>query len=290
VPFAAGAGAVDAAARLMGERMGSHLNATVVVVPQPGAGSHLGANNAAKSPKDGYTLFFGTAANLGYGKMLNKELPYDPVKDLQPLIMLGSVPVGVFVNINSDIRTLPDLLAAARARPGALNYSTPGIGTVTHVAMEILLNRTGTKMTHVPYGNQPTYWQDLIGGTTIQMVVGGITGGLGLVKDGKLRLLTTLTGQRASATPDTPAAGEVVSGYDAPAWLALALPAGVPEDVVARLEAAALASAGEAATKTAFDRLGIDLTPMARRPFAAKITGELPVWENTLRAAGMLSR
>ena len=101
-PFASGAGAVDAAARLVAEKMAAHLNNPVVVVPQPGAGSHLGANAAAKAPKDGYTMFFGTAANMGFGKLLNKDLQYDPVKDLQPLIMVGSVPVGIFVSANSE--------------------------------------------------------------------------------------------------------------------------------------------------------------------------------------------
>lgn len=111
----------------------------------------MGPNAAAKSPKDGYTLFLGSASSLGYGKLPNKDLPDDPVKDFTPLIQAGTVPIGIFVNASSDIRTLQDLISAARARPGALTFATPGMGGVTHVAMEILMNRACIELTHVPY-------------------------------------------------------------------------------------------------------------------------------------------
>jgi tripartite-type tricarboxylate transporter receptor subunit TctC len=289
-PFAAGAGAVDLAARVVGDKMSIKLNSPVVMVYQPGAAGNLAANAVAKAPKDGYTVFFGSAAPLGYARMVNKDTPFDPAQDFTALAVLGTVPVGVFVNASSDIRTLPDLIAAAKARPGKISFSSPGVGSVTHVAMEILMHRTGIKLSHVPYGAQANYWTDLASGTSLDIVAGGITGGLPFVKDGRIRLIATLTQERSAFVPEVPAAGETVPGYDAPAWLGFAVAAGTPEPIVAKLEATILEVLRDPSVATTLGRAGIDVAPLPRAAFAAKLARERPIWEATLRDAGLLSR
>jgi len=260
-PIAAGTSALDAASRLIAEKMGPKLGTQVVVINQPGAAGTLAAGTIAKGPKDGYTLNLNTAAAVGYAKVVNRDLPYDPARELTPIALMGVVPVGLFVNANSDIRTLPDLVAAAKAKPDVLNYATPGVGTVSHLSMEMLAGRTDTRLKHVPYGASLAYWNDLMGGT-IEVVVGGVTGGLPLVKDLRLRLVSVLGKERSTLAPDVPAAGEVLSGFDVPSWLGLVVAQGTPEPI-------------------------LDVAPLGRKAFAAKLANDLPTWERTLRTAGV---
>lgn len=287
-PYPAGAGAMDVAARVMAEKMTARLGQPVVVNNVPGAGGTVGAAATARGPKDGYQIYFGASSALGFSKLLNKDLPYDPLKDFTPIAMLGSVPVGIFVSASSNIRTLQDLIAAAKANPGGITYGSPGIGTVTHVAVEMLEDRAGVKLKHIPYGGSLNYWNDLVGGT-LQAVAGGITGGLPLVKDGRLRLIATATATRSQTVPDVPAVGELMPGYDAPAWLGLVVAQGTPEPVVARLEAAALEAFRDPATKAALAPAGIEVTPLDRKSFGAKMASDLKLWETTLKNSGLLA-
>ena len=233
MPYAAGAGAMDLAARLMAEKMTARMGSSVIVVNQPGASGQLAAGATARGPKDGYTMYFGASSALGYSKLINKDLPYDPAKDFTPVAMLGTVPVAFFVSASSNIQSLQDLVAAAKANPDKLNYGSPGVGSSPHVALEMFMGRTGIRMKHVPYGSNANYWSDLIGGQ-IQVVTAGITGGLGLTKDGRLRMIATATRERSQTAPDVPAVGEMVAGYDAPAWMGLVVAQGTPESAVAR--------------------------------------------------------
>lgn len=288
-PYAAGAGAMDLAARVMADKLSAKLGQPVIVNNQPGAGGTVAAAATARGPKDGYNIYFGASSALGFTKLINKEVPYDPLRDLTPVAMLGSVPVGIFVSASSNIHTIQDLIAAAKAHPGQLNFGTPGVGTVTHVAVEMLMDRAGIQMKHVPYGGSLNYWNDLVGGQ-LQVVSGGITGGLPLVKDGRLRLIATATATRSQTVPDVPAIGEVIPGYDAPAWLGLVVAAGTPEPIVAKLEAAILDSLKDPALTQQLGRAGIDVAPLPRAAFATKLTRERTVWETTLRDAGLLQK
>lgn len=285
-PIAAGTSALDLACRAMAEKMGPKLGTQIVVINQPGASGMLAAASIAKGPKDGYTLNLNTAAAVAYPKLLNKDLSYEPARDLTPVAVLGPVPVGLFVSGSSDIRTLQDFVAAAKARPNTLNYATPGIGTVSHLAAEMLLARTDTKARHVPYGASLSYWTDLAAGR-LDAVVGGVTGGLPLVQDGRLRLVAVLGRNRAGLAPDVPAAGETLPDFDVPSWLGLVVAQGTPEAVIDKLEAAALESFADPEFKAAMLRVGIDVAPLGRKAFAAMLAKELPKWEQTLRAAGV---
>lgn len=286
-PYAAGAGAMDLAARVMSDKLAARLGQPVIVSNQPGAGGTVAAAATARGARDGYTVYFGASSALGFTKLLNRELPYDPLKDFTPVAMLGSVPVGIFVSASSRIRTLQDLIAEAKAHPETLNYGTPGVGTVTHIAMEMLQERAGIRLKHVPYGGSLNYWNDLVGGQ-LQVVSGGVTGGLPLVKDGRLRLIATATATRSQTVPDVPAIGETIPGYDAPAWLGLVVARGTPEPVVARLEAAAMGAFADPDLKAVLAPAGIEVTPLDRKAFGAKMAGDLSLWEGTLRSAGLL--
>lgn len=286
-PYPAGAGAMDTAARVMAEKIGARLGQPVVIDFRPGAGGLVAAQAVARSPKDGYTLYFGASSALGFSKLINKDLGYDPLKDFTPIAMLGTVPVGLFVAANSNIKSLQDLIAVGKSNPESINYGSPGIGTVTHIAVLMFEERSGAKYKHIPYSGALNYWADLVGGT-LQAVAGGITGGMPMVKEGRLRLLATATASRSQFTPDVPAVGEFFPGYDALAWLGLVVPSGTPEPVVAKLEGATLEAFRDPGTKTSLGNAGIEVQPLDRKAFAAKMVGDLKLWETALGKAGLL--
>ena len=287
MPYAAGAGAMDLAARLMADKLSARMGNPVIVVNQPGAGGTIAAAATARGPKDGYQMYFGASSALGYTRLINKDLNYDPQKDFTPIAMLGTVPVAFFVNASSPIRTLQDLVAAAKANPDKLNFGSPGVGTATHVAMEMFMGKTGIRMKHVPYGSNANYWSDLIGGQ-LDVVTAGITGGLALTKDGRLRMLATATRTRSQAAPDVPAVGEMVPGYDAPAWMGLVVAHGTPEPVVAKLESAVMDVFSDPTTKSELAKAGIEVAPLDRKAFGIKMAADLAVWESTLKDSGLM--
>ncbi len=285
-PYPPGAGAMDVAARLISEKMAARLGTPVVVTYQPGAAGTVAAAAAARAPKDGYTIYFGASSALGYARVLNKELPYDPHKDFTPIAMLGTVPVAFFVSASSEIRTLQDLVAAAKAKPDALNFGSPGVGSATHIAMETFMAKAGIRMKHVPYGSNANYWTDLVGGQ-LQAVTAGITGGLALTKDGRLRMVAIAGRDRSGIAPEVQAVGEMYPGYDATAWVGLVVPKGVPEPIVAKLEAAAMGVFRDPSVKAELGRSGIDVSPLNSKDFAAKMAADLVVWEATLKVPGL---
>ena len=282
-------GTVDIVARIMAEKMAPHLGQAVVVEHRPGGSGAIGASIVAKGPKNGYMMFIGTSSTLGYMKMLNKDLPYEPVTDFTPVAMVGSVPIGIFTNASSGIKTIPDLVAAAKAKPGELSYGSSGLQSLTHLAGELLCQRAGIQMIHVPYtGAQQGYWGDLIGGR-LTATMQGVTGGLAMTKEGKLNLIGIASRERSRLLPDVPAVGEVYPGFDVPAWFGLAVAAGTPADIVQKLESAALAALRDPSTRTQLAAAGVDLQAiLGTNAFASKIVVDNQMWEKTFRSAGLM--
>lgn len=205
-------GTVDLVARIMAERMAPYLGQTVLVDHRPGGPGAIGATFVTRCPKDGYAFHFGTSSSLGYQKMLNKDLAFDPVNDFTPVALVGSVPVGVFVATDGGFNTIQDLIGAARARPGQLSYGSTGPLGLTHLAGELLQYRAGIRMTHIPYtGAQQRSWTDMIGGSQ-QLTLAGVGGGMALVKAGQLNLLAVASRKRSKLLPDVPALGELFPG------------------------------------------------------------------------------
>lgn len=284
-------GTVDSVARAMAERMGPRLGQPVVVEIRPGAAGAIAAMAVARGPKDGHLVFFGTSSNLGYLKMLDKDLPYDPVNDFTPIAIVGSVSVGIFASAASGFNNILDLIAAAKAKPGELSYASIGQLSLSHLAMEMLQQRAGIKMIHAPYaGANVNYWADLIGGR-LQLVSTGVSGGLAMAKEGRVKLLAIASRERSRLLPDVPALGEVFPGLDVPAWFGFAVAASTPAPIVQKLEEVTLAALHDPSTRQAFTQITVDIAdPIAgSRETGAKIRADNEMWGKVFKAAGLMA-
>jgi len=284
VPFAS-RDDTTAAVRILATAMSSQLGRPVIVQNRPGAGGTIGAAYVAKAPNDGYTLYFGTSATLGFAKLVSRDLPYDPMTDFTPVAIMGHIPAGIFVTTKSGIRNIQELVVAVRARPGTFNYSSPGVGTASHLAAELFKKRTNIEMLHVPYPSPAFNWTDLMS-DEIQVSSADVSPSLPFVRDGRVRMLATTGRSRSKLFPETPALGELLANYDATAWTAIAAPRGTPPDVVATLEAAILGALADPKTREQIERLGIEVAPLGTRAFALKLPEDLVLWTDAIRASG----
>ncbi len=236
VPFPPGGG-TDIAARTVANKLSEALRWTFVVENKPGAGGNLGVEQAVKSPPDGYTLVIGQTSNLAINPALYAKLPYDPLKDLSPIALIVSAPVVLVVAANSPYKSLGDLLAAARRDPGAVTFASPGNGTVSHLAGELLQRASGVKFTHVPYKGAAQAMTDLLGGQ-VQSFMSSVPSALAQIKGGRLRAIAVTSAKRAAEMPEVPAIAESgYAGFDATTWYGLLAPAGTPAAIIKRLNA-----------------------------------------------------
>jgi tripartite-type tricarboxylate transporter receptor subunit TctC len=237
VPYPAGGG-TDFFARAVGAQLSAQLGQPVVVENRPGAATIIGAEAAAKSPPDGYTLLLGDTATYSVNPTLYKKLPYDPQKDLAPVSLTGRFALLLVVNPAKLAATsVKDLVEGAKKSPGKLDYASPGPGSPHHLAMEMFKQRTGTQFTHVPYKGAGPAIQDLIGGQVPLMFL-DLAAGAPQIKAGKLKALGVASDKRIAALPDLATLAESgVPGFEAWAWQALSVPAATPKEIVARLNA-----------------------------------------------------
>jgi tripartite-type tricarboxylate transporter receptor subunit TctC len=227
VPFAPGGGS-DIMARVTAQNMSEVLGQSVVVDNRAGGGGTIGAEVAVRAAPDGYTLLLipgSYAANAALYK-----LPYDPVKDIEPILLLGEAAFVVTLHPSVPIRSVPEMIAYAKANPGKLNYATPGTGGTNHLATELFILMSGAKMTHIPYKGSGPALNDLLGGQ-VQLFFGTLSA-LPHVRSGRLRAIAVSTVKRIPALPDVPAIGETVPGYEAVGWWGICGPTGVPKDIV----------------------------------------------------------
>jgi len=283
-PFPPG-GQVANIAYIMSQKMGQLIGQPMIMETRAGAGGQIAANAVAKGPKDGYQLLFATSSMLGIAKFMNKDLPYDPVTDFAPVAYLGNVTVGIFASATTPFTTFEQVIAFAKANPGKLAFSSPGIGSVSHLAGELLWARAGIKLVHVPYAGNSVQMSDLISGQH-QIAMSGMVSGLPYSKDGKTRLLGVVGPTRSKMVPNVPAIGESMPGYDAPAWLGIVAPAGLAREALERLEAVAQQALADAETRKALEGQGVDLNVITAKAFGDKIKGDMPLWEEAVKAAG----
>ncbi len=237
VPYPAGGG-TDFFARAVGAQLSQQLGQQIVVENRPGAATIIGAEAAAKSAPDGYTLLLGDTATFAVNPTLYKKLPYDPLKDLAPVTLTGRFALLLVVNPSKlKATSVKELVEEAKKAPGTIDYASPGPGSPHHLAMEMFKQRTGTQFTHVPYKGSGPAIQDLLGGQ-IPLMFLDLAAGAPQIKSGKIKALAVASDKRISALPDLPTVAESgVPGFEAWAWQALAVPAGTPKDIVAKLNA-----------------------------------------------------
>ena len=234
VPFPPGGGN-DTIARLLGQKLAPALGQQVLVDNRPGAGGTIGAEIAAKSPPDGYTLFLAGVASHGINPNLRKRLPYDPVRDFSGVSLIASAPLLVVVHPSLPVASIKQLVALAKARPGAVNYASNGSGSSSHLAVELFAMTTGTVMTHIPYKGVALALTDLMSGQ-VQVAFSSAVSMLPHVKAGKLRAIAMTGAKRSQAIPDIPTVAEAgVPGYETGSWYGIVAPAKTPRPVIERL-------------------------------------------------------
>jgi tripartite-type tricarboxylate transporter receptor subunit TctC len=236
VPYTPGTG-IDILARTLGQRLAERWNVAVVVENRPGASGNIGTDAVAKSPADGHTLLM-TAATIAVNRSLFRSIPYDPVKDFAPVLPLALGSMALVVHPSVKAGTAAELVAAAKAQPGKIDYGSPGRGTPHHLAMELFKNATGIDVVHVPYKGTGPAVADLLGGQIGVMFL-PVHVALPHVQAGKLRMLASGGVVRSNATPDVPTLAEAAGlrDIDVDIWYALYAPAGTPRDIVAKLNA-----------------------------------------------------
>jgi tripartite-type tricarboxylate transporter receptor subunit TctC len=237
VPFPPGGG-TDIIAREVANKVATSEGWTIVIDNKPGSGGNIGVDAAAKANPDGYTLVLGQTSNLAINPTLYAKLPYDPVKDLAAVGLVASAPLVLVVSASSPYKKLADVVAAAKAKPTALNYASSGNGTVAHLATEQFQKAAGVQFTHVPYKGASQGLTDLVGGQ-IQMYISSVPTLIAQIKSGQLRALAVTSLQRNRDLPDVPTMAE--SGYkdfEAVTWFGVAGPAAMPKDAVTKLNTA----------------------------------------------------
>jgi tripartite-type tricarboxylate transporter receptor subunit TctC len=236
VPTGPGGG-IDNFARIIAPKMEQRLGKPFVIENRPGAGTTIGATVVARSEPDGHTLLLATSSTLAINVSIYKSLPYDPAKDFMPVLLYARVPFVLVVNPALPVQSAEDLIKLAKAKPGTLSFGSAGIGTATHLFVELLKSQTGIQVTHVPYKSTVQPLNDVVGGH-LQFMFSDLPPLLGLIGAGKLRALGVSSRTRVATAPDIPPLSEAgVPGYEAVAWLMVVVRAGAPPDVVNKLHA-----------------------------------------------------
>ncbi len=236
VPSSAGAGVTDIMARIVGQKLTERLGQQVVVDNKPGASGILGSEVVAKAPPDGYTLLIANVS-LIVNPYLYAKMPYDPLVDFAPITMVNTAPQQLVVHPSVPARTVAELIAYAKTKPGQLNYGSGGIGSTPFLAAELFKSITGIDVVHVPYKGGGPAIAELVGGQ-LTFMIENVPGTMPFVKDGKLRSLAVTSLQRSPLAPDVPTMIEAgVPGYEMSAWNAVFAPKGTPLAIVARLQA-----------------------------------------------------
>jgi tripartite-type tricarboxylate transporter receptor subunit TctC len=284
VPLSPG-GFADVPARVIAPRLSEALGQTVFVENKPGAGATIGTDFVAKSKPDGYTLLF-TGTPHVISPALYKNLPYDPLKDFAPVMLVASGPYVLVVNPQLPVRSVQELIAAAKAQPGKIDYASSGNGSAQHLVSALFTSMAGIDLNHVPYKGSGPAMQDLLSGQ-VKVSFAGIPNVMPSLKSGKLRALAVSTPKRSPDLPDVPTVAEAgVPGYDATLWLALLAPAGTPGDVVQKLYAEATKTLREPEVQKAIAATGVEVSILGPEELPAFLQSEADKWGKVARESG----
>jgi tripartite-type tricarboxylate transporter receptor subunit TctC len=285
VPSSAGGG-TDIIARVLAPEFSKRLGQQVIVDNRPGAGTMIGIEIVANSPADGYTLLMGLST-LAINSALYNKVPYDPVKDFAPVTLATTSASILVVHPSLPVKTLKDLIAFARARPGQLNYASAGTGTYPHMTYELFLSMAKLKMEHIPYKGTGPAMIDMIAGQVASMAATVITG-MPHIRSGRLRPLGITSLKRSDVAPDIPTVAEAgLPGFESLQWYGLLAPAKTPKDIVNRLnrEMAQILQSPDIKKRFATD--AVDTVGNTPEEFARHIRNELDKWEKVARGAGI---
>jgi tripartite-type tricarboxylate transporter receptor subunit TctC len=285
VPFPPG-GTTDLLGRLVAERLGPAYSHRVIVENRPRASGHVGAEQVAKAPGDGYTLVAGTIG-IHAAYSIYRKLNYSPAAELQPVTILAELPNVLLVPPAFPANDLKEFLALARAQPGGLNYGSAGPGSSIHMVTELFLLMSGAKLTHVPYKGSGPALVDLMGGQ-IQVMFENLPTALPYIQSGKLKALAVTSQRRDPRLPSVPTVDEAgVPGYYATSWFTIAAPRGVPSSIVEKLNADLRRALSTTEAAEEFRKLGIGMVANSAADAAKFIAAETEKWDKVIKAAGM---
>jgi tripartite-type tricarboxylate transporter receptor subunit TctC len=288
VGFTAGS-ASDLTARLVGDQMSPVLKQPVVIVNRPGAGATIAGTEAARSPNDGYTLFL-TSSAIAASMSFMRDLKFDMKKDFEAITPVNNVPLMLVVSPSLGVKSVAELIALAKAKPGELTYGSPGVGTGTHLGAELFAVRTGIKIRGVSYRGSPEAITDVIAGR-VSFIISPSSAVMGHVQGKRLIALATAGAKRASVAPNLPTMMEAgVPDFDISTWFGLVAPAGTPKPIVDKLAKAVNAALNSDQVKAGFKKQGFDALGGSPEEFAKFIDRELKNWAAAAEAAGVRVR
>ena len=278
-------GPTDLVSRVLAQKLSEQLGQQVIVDNKPGAGGNIAAELAAKAAPDGYTIFYNTSA-IVIGPALYGKVNYDTLKDYTPVLLTASVPMVLVVNPQLPARSVKEFVDLAKTRSGALNYSSSGTGTITHLASAMMSTQTGIQTQHIPYKGSAPGLVDLASGQT-QFMIDTINTVLPYVRDNRLRGLAVTSAKRSPLLPDLPTLAEAgISGFEAAAWQGIVVPTGTPNEIVQKLNAEVNKALTHPDIRSRLAAQGADILGGTPAEYAAYLRSEMPRWAKAVKDSG----
>ena len=279
--------ATDVISRVVGNRLQESLGQPVVIEARPGAGGAVGTEAAARSAPDGYTLFMANNSTHGSNPALYAKLPYDAVNDFAPITLVAAVPYVLVVDPALPVKSVQDLIALAKSKPGKMNYASAGNGSTHQFCGELLKSMSGIDVLHIPYKGSPPAIAGLLGGE-VSLMFANLTDIGSQIRSGKVKALAVTVTRRASLLPGVPTMSEAgLPGFDIGSWFGLLAPAGTPAPIVSRLNAETVKVLGRADVQSTLGAQGLELVPGSPEQFAAHIKSEIAKFTRIAKAAGI---
>ena len=285
-PYPAG-GPASIVAQAIADKLREPLGQAVIVDNKPGAGGNLGTDLVAKAPPDGHTLLLGTNGPLVINVSLYKSLPFDPLKDFEPITQVAQIPLVLLVHPSVPANNVRELIALAKASPGKLGYASSGSGTGGHLSGALLASMAGIDIQHIPYKGVAPATTDLLGGH-VQMMFGGLLAALPHIKTGKVKALGVVTPKRAALAPDIPTIAEQgLPGYEIVSWYGILAPAGTPKPIIAKLHAEIMKILQMPDVRDQlYAKGGLEHVGSTPEEFAATLRREIPEYARIVKASG----
>ncbi|MCA7086757.1 tripartite tricarboxylate transporter substrate binding protein [Cupriavidus sp. DB3] len=284
VPQAPG-GTNDIVARLVAADLSQRLGQQVVVENRPGAGGNIGTQFAARATPNGYTLLMTISSTQAINPSLYRQVPFDPIKDFEPIALVATVPNVLVVNPAFPAKTLPELIAMAKAKPGQYRFASAGNGTLNHLLGEMLNSMAGIQLEHVPYKGVAPALNDVLG-NQVPMAFASLPLVLPHIKAGKVRALGVSSARRSPFAPDIPAIGETVPGYSGDLWVGLFAVKGTPKEITQKLAQTMQAALADPALREKLGAQGAEALSATPQQFATQLKGDIDKWARIVKSSG----